>query len=31
MSLPEPQPIREYEDVRRRRFIEEIRPLGQPP
>src|SRR5687768_8908246 len=30
MSLPDPRPIREYKDVDRRRFEEEIRPLGQP-
>ena len=29
-ELPEPQPIREYADVDRRRFDAEIRPLGQP-
>lgn len=28
--LPKPQPIREYEDVDRRRFRDEIRALGQP-
>lgn len=30
MALPEPKPIREYEDLDRRRFDEEIRPLAQP-
>ncbi|MDB5720488.1 MAG: peptidylprolyl isomerase [Alphaproteobacteria bacterium] len=30
MSVPEPRPIREYQGVDRRTFIEEIRPSGQP-
>jgi len=30
MALPEPAPIREYHDVDRARFLEEVRPLGQP-
>jgi hypothetical protein len=30
MSLPEPRPIREYEHVDRRSFVEEIRPAAQP-
>ncbi|MDB5692413.1 MAG: peptidylprolyl isomerase [Alphaproteobacteria bacterium] len=30
MTLPEPRPIREYEGVDRRLFLEEIRPSGQP-
>ena len=30
MKLPDPKPIREYENVDRRRFLVEIRPLGQP-
>jgi hypothetical protein len=30
MPLPEPAPIREYHDVDRTRFLDEIRPLGQP-
>jgi hypothetical protein len=29
-ELPEPKPIREYESVDRRLFVEEIRPGGQP-
>lgn len=29
-NLPQPAPIAEYRDVDRRRFREEIRPLGQP-
>ena len=29
-QLPAPKPIREYEGVDRRRFVEEIRPAGQP-
>lgn len=29
-ELPEPKPIREFEGVDRRRFLEEIRPAGQP-
>ena len=29
-ELPPPTPIREYEGVDRRRFLEEIRPAGQP-
>ena len=29
-GLPDPRPIREYEGVDRRRFLEEIRPAGQP-
>ena len=29
-QLPEPKPIREYEAVDRRAFLEEIRPAGQP-
>lgn len=29
-SRPEPRPIREYERVDRRRFLDEIRPLGGP-
>ncbi len=28
--LPQPKPVREYEGVDRRRFMEEIRPLGVP-
>lgn len=30
MSLPPPRPIREYEGVDRRLFLDEIRPAGQP-
>jgi hypothetical protein len=30
MALPEPRPILEYEHVDRRRFLDEIRPIGQP-
>jgi hypothetical protein len=30
MSLPDPSPIAEFENVERRRFDEEIRPTGQP-
>jgi hypothetical protein len=30
MTLPDPRPIREYEAVDRRRFLDEIRPAGQP-
>lgn len=30
MSLPPPRPIREYQGVDRRRFLDEIRPAGQP-
>jgi hypothetical protein len=30
MSLPQPRPVREYEDVGRERFLGEIRPLGRP-
>jgi hypothetical protein len=30
MSLPQPKPVREYEGVDRRRFLEEIRPPGKP-
>jgi hypothetical protein len=30
MTLPEPRPILEYEQVDRRRFLDEIRPTGQP-
>jgi hypothetical protein len=30
MPLPPPRPIREYEDVDRRLFLDEIRPAGQP-
>lgn len=29
-ALPDPKPIREFEQVDRRRFLEEIRPLGKP-
>jgi len=29
-ELPQPKPIRDYEGVDRRRFLEEIRPAGQP-
>ena len=29
-QLPEPKPIREYQSVDRRAFLEEIRPAGQP-
>ncbi len=30
MDLPEPKPIREYDAMDRKRFLEEIRPAGQP-
>jgi hypothetical protein len=30
MSIPPPRPIREYEGVDRRQFLEEIRPAGEP-